>query len=141
VQKPASFLVLLTLIAAVVSSSGEELTPLEQTVNELRDRSLEDELAYELLRSLTTEVGHRFAGSPGDRAAVAWAKREMGKLGFDEVRTEPVTVPQWIRGHAEGEILAPYPQEMVLIALGGSVGTSEGGLTADVVRVASLDEL
>src|SRR5258706_35941 len=32
------------------------------------------DLAYDLVASLTTEVGPRSAGSPGDAAAVAWAK-------------------------------------------------------------------
>jgi hypothetical protein len=133
--------VLLPMLLATTALAEETSTELEQTAAELRELALEDGLAYDLLRSLTTEVGHRLAGSPGDRAAVAWAKREMERLGFDSVRTEPVTVPYWVRGHANGEILAPYPQEMVLIALGGSVGTPEGGLAAEVVRVPDLQAL
>jgi len=134
-------LLLVLLATATLAEDTSTHTELERTATELRDRGLEDGLAYELLRSLTTEVGHRLAGSPGDRAAVAWAKREMERLGFDSVRTESVTVPHWVRGHTAGEILAPYPQEMVLIALGGSVGTPEGGLTAEVIRVPDLEAL
>jgi hypothetical protein len=33
----------------------------------IRDRALSDDVAYDLLRSLTTEVGPRSAGSPGMR--------------------------------------------------------------------------
>ena len=133
--------ILLVLFAAPFCVVAEEASSFEWGATALRDRALEDDLAYELLRSLTTEVGHRLAGSPGDRAAVAWAVRELEKLGFDEVRTEPVTVPHWVRGHAVGKILEPYPQETVLLALGGSVGTPEGGITAEVVRVPDLDAL
>ncbi len=122
-------------------SLGDEAPKLDEVVVELRDRGLEDDLAYELLRSLTVEVGHRLAGSPGDRAAVAWAVRRLEALGFDEVRTEPVTVPHWVRGTALGRILEPYPQETVLLALGGSVGTPEGGITAEVVGVPDLEAL
>ena len=43
----------------------------------LRERALADTTGWQLVESLTTEVGARFAGSEGDRAAVAWAEREM----------------------------------------------------------------
>ncbi len=131
----------LALLLGAGALAAESVDEMRRTIVELRDRALEDDLAYELLRSLTTEVGHRLAGSPGDRAAVAWARRQLEALGFDEVRTEPVTVPHWVRGKAEGKILEPYPHDMVLLALGGSVGTPEGGLTAEVVRLPSLEAL
>ena len=67
--------------------------------------------------------------------------RTMNEIGLSHVRTEPVEVPRWIRGHESGEILAPYPQPMFLTALGGSVGTAEGGLEGAVVMVGSLEEL
>jgi hypothetical protein len=108
---------------------------------ELREQALESRNAFEILRSLTTEVGPRFAGTPGDRAAVKWAVRTMQEMGVQNVRTEPVKVPRWIRGEESGEILAPYPQPMFLTALGGSVGTEEGGLEAEVVMVSSLEDL
>ena len=114
------------------------------TAEALRDRALSgdnQDLPWELLESLTTEVGPRFAGSPGDKAAIAWGLRQMRLLGFDNVHAEPVTVPHWVRGRNEGEILAPYPQPMILTALGGSVATPDGGLEAEVVRATSLEDL
>lgn len=108
---------------------------------ELRDQGLESRNSFELVRSLTTEVGPRLAGSPGDRAAVEWAVRAMNEIGLANVRTEPVEVPHWVRGHESGEILAPYPQPLFLTALGGSVGTPAGGLEGDVVVVGSLEDL
>jgi Zn-dependent M28 family amino/carboxypeptidase len=107
----------------------------------LRERALTDDTAYELIRSLTTEVGPRLAGSPGDARAVAWAVRTLKQLGFANVRAEPVTVPRWIRGEARAEITAPWPQTLMGAALGGSVATPEGGLEAEVVPVTSLDDL
>jgi carboxypeptidase Q len=54
------------------------LTPAVLTeARALRDRALADDTAYELVRSLTTEVGPRLAGTPGDAAAVAWAMRTL----------------------------------------------------------------
>jgi len=107
----------------------------------LRERALADDTAYELVRSLTTQVGPRLAGSPGDAQAVAWSVEKLKALGFSNVRAEPVTVPRWIRGEASAEITAPWPQPLAVVALGGSVGTPAEGIEAEVVPVATLDEL
>ncbi len=107
----------------------------------LRQRALGDDTAYELVRSLTTEVGPRFAGTPGDAASVDWAVRMLKSLGFANVRAEPVTVPRWVRGEARAEIVAPWPQPLVVTSLGGSIGTLPGGLEAEVVPVTTFDEL
>lgn len=107
----------------------------------LRARALADDTAYELTRSLTTEVGPRLAGSPGDAKAVAWSVEKLKALGFSNVRAEPVTVPRWIRGEARAEITAPWPQALVVVALGGSVGTPAEGIEAEVVPITTLDEL
>ncbi|WP_331611005.1 M20/M25/M40 family metallo-hydrolase [Povalibacter sp.] len=107
----------------------------------LRDRATEGTRAYEHVSSLVTEVGPRFAGSAGDTAAVRWALNTLGTLGFSQVRTQDVLVPRWVRGTAEVSILAPFPQPLVAVALGGSVGTAEEGIEASVVRVESLDAL
>ncbi len=123
------------------AASEAESAAIAATAAELRDRALADGRSYELVRSLTVEVGPRFAGTPGDRAGVEWALRKMRELGLANVRAEPVTVPRWVRGEERGEIVAPWPQKMVLTALGGSVGTPEEGVEAAVVEVASLEAL
>jgi carboxypeptidase Q len=107
----------------------------------LRDRALSDSTAYQLVESLTTEAGSRLAGSPGDKAAVAWGLREMHRLGFANVRTVEAAVPHWVRGVAEFAILAPFPQTMPTLALGGSIGTGDEGIEADAVMVKDLTAL
>lgn len=126
------------LSSAVVA---EDAHSIGETAASLRDEALKSTLAWDLLESLTVEVGHRFAGSAGDRAAVAWALAKMKELGLENVRAEAVTVPRWIRGEARGRTVSPFPQEMSLLALGGSVGTPEAGIEAEVVEVAGLEEL
>ncbi len=108
---------------------------------ELRDGAAAGSGAWDLLRSVTVEASPRFAGTPGDRAGVEWALAAMRRLGFDEVWSEPVTVPQWVRGEEAGWILDPSLRLVVLTALGGSVATPEGGLTAEVVAVEDLEAL
>jgi Zn-dependent M28 family amino/carboxypeptidase len=123
-------------------SSAEPLTDAALVeARALRERALADDTAYELTRSLTTEVGPRLAGTPGDTRAVEWATAKLKALGFSNVRTEPVTVPHWIRGEAHAEITAPWPQTLAVAALGGSVGTPAEGIEAEIVPVASLDDL
>jgi carboxypeptidase Q len=111
------------------------------TAAHLRDEALRGNRAFEIVRLLTVEAGPRLAGSAGDRAAVAWGVRTLGALGFSNVRAEPVTVPHWERGTIAGEIVTPYPQPVVLAALGGSVATPAEGITAEVVRAATVAEL
>ena len=56
---------------------------------------------------------------------MAWALREMKRLGFANVHTVEAIVPHWVRGEAEFAVLAPYPQAMPTLALGGSIGTGD----------------
>ena len=107
----------------------------------LRERALADATAYQLVSSLTTEVGPRLAGSPGDKAAVAWGLREMQRLGFANVRAAEAIVPHWVRGEAEFEVLAPWPQAMPSVALGGSIGTGTEGISAEAIMVKDLAAL
>ena len=107
----------------------------------VRDRALKGTGAWDIVASLTTEIGPRLAGSEGDRAAVAWALDRLKAAGFSNVRTQDVMVPQWVRGTITASIVEPWPQPLVAIALGGSVGTPEEGIEADVVQVADLDAL
>ena len=56
-------------------------------VKQAMAQAQQSDLAYELVASLTTEVGPRPAGSSGDAAAVSWAKAKLTALGFDRVWT------------------------------------------------------
>jgi len=110
-------------------------------VSKLRDEVLNSDLGYQILESLTTEIGPRMAGSAQDPLAVKWAVAKMKSLGFDKVYTEEATYSTWIRGVETAEVTAPFPQGMHITALGGSVSTPDHGLQAEVVHLASLDAL
>lgn len=97
--------------------------------------------AAEWVRRLTDEVGPRLAGSPGDRAAVAWGLALFRELGFSGVRAEEVPVKVWTRGVETAEVVAPHRQTLVVAALGGSVPTPEGGVAAPIARMESLEAL
>lgn len=134
------------LLARPMATPAQEDAPalsedIRSTAVELRDRAMEGTGAFEIVESLTTEVGSRFAGTPSDRAAVAWALLKLRELGFENVRTEKVTVPRWVRGEIEAGILEPYPQPLRAMALGGSIGTGEAGIEAPVVMADDLESL
>ncbi|HEX7030579.1 MAG TPA: M28 family peptidase [Gammaproteobacteria bacterium] len=122
-----------------------EPAPLSELVREnvaaLQRRAADDPRAYDIVASLTTEVGPRLAGTSGDRAAVAWALTKLRELGFRNVHAESVEVPHWERGALEAAILEPFPQTLRAVSLGGSIGTPSEGITAPLVTVADLDEL
>ncbi|WP_417316728.1 M20/M25/M40 family metallo-hydrolase [Emcibacter sp.] len=107
---------------------------IKSTALELKETALKAGLAYELDESLSTEVGARRVGTPGDKKGVDWAVAKMKALGFDKVWTEEVTHVMWERGEINAEVISPYPHKMTAIALGGSVGTPEGGIKAEVVE-------
>jgi hypothetical protein len=107
----------------------------------LRDAALEDDLAYEITEGLTTEVGQRAAGTEAEARARDWAVRRLKALGFSNVRVEPFDMPVWVRGDERAEIVAPFPQKLVVTALGNSGATAPAGLQAEVVGFETLADL
>jgi hypothetical protein len=133
---------LFSLLFLSISANAQPLSPeTAAAASALRDGAMKGTRAFEIVRSLTLETGPRPAGSAGDRAAVEWGVRTLKALGFQNVRAEKVTVPHWVRGAESGEIVSPWPQPVALAALGGSVGTPEGGIEAEVVQVADMAAL
>jgi len=111
------------------------------TAEKLRDKAVASSAGYTLLESLTTEVGQRLAGTEAEARGRDWAVAKMKALGFANVHVEAFAVPLWVRGTETAEITAPYPQKMVVTALGHSGATPASGITAEVVRLASFDDL
>ncbi|HEX9150239.1 MAG TPA: peptidase M28 family protein, partial [Thermoanaerobaculia bacterium] len=112
-----------------------------RTAEALRERAFTGTRAAEWVRSLIDTAGARLSGSPGDAAAIAWGLATLKTLGFANVRAEKVMAPFWVRGEETGEVTAPSRHKLFLTALGGSVPTPEAGIEAEIVEVASLEEL
>jgi carboxypeptidase Q len=131
------------LAAAALAAVKPATLPPEtvRTAVGLRDRILAGSKAVDWVRDITDLAGPRMPGSAGDRAAVALTVAMLKQQGFANVRAEKVIVPVWQRGVETGEIVSPVHQTLVLTALGGSVGTPDGGLQGEVVRFTSLEEL
>jgi Zn-dependent M28 family amino/carboxypeptidase len=126
-------------LAVLMGSASAWADP--ATAVRLRDQALTDSTAYDVLESLTTEIGPRPAGSPAQMRARDWALAKMKALGFTNVHAEPFAKQAWLRDAESAEILAPFPQKLAILGLGNSVSTPPDGITAEVVVLKSLEEL
>jgi carboxypeptidase Q len=97
--------------------------------------------AWDRLAELTDTFGPRLSGSPNLEAAIRWVAERMRADGLENVRLEPVMVPRWVRGRERLELVRPVPRDLVLLGLGGSVGTGPAGLEAETLVVGSFEEL
>ena len=102
----------------------------------MADRDGMEKLSY-----LCDRIGNRLSGSTGLEKAVLWAADQMKADGLVNVVTPRVKVPHWVRGNENASIIEPIGKPMAILGLGGSVATPKKGVTAEVVPVASFDEL
>jgi carboxypeptidase Q len=122
-----------------------KLRPYEAEAKQISARGLTDGEAYKLLYQLTTTIGHRLSGSPQAERAVELTQSMMEKYDLDNVHKEKIMVPHWVRGTKEecrivnGSDGKDTP--LTICALGGSIGTPEDGITAEIVEVHSFEEL
>lgn len=152
------------IVGCQSTASGEN--DADRVVEQLQQDALSSDLAWDILASLTSEVGPRMAGTPADKLAVRWAIRKMKDLGFDRVWTEPVKFPRWVRISESAEVFysnppkplaadatesekrwrnrirlkKPVGQTLAITALGGSPST-HGRLEAELVQFDTLAAL
>lgn len=139
---PAAIALMLGLpaVAAAQLASGW-LEAYREPAARLIDGALADDRAWQRVAELGDTFGPRLSGSANLEAAIAWAAETMRRDGLEQVRTEPVMVPVWVRGRESAEILEPVARPLAMLGLGGSVGTPAEGLMAEAIVVSSFDEL
>ncbi|MEO8113584.1 MAG: M28 family peptidase, partial [Phenylobacterium sp.] len=124
---------LLAVAALLTTAAPAAAQDLASKAAAVRDRALADPTAWQVVESLTTEVGPRLAGSPGMTRAKDWGVAKLKALGFKNVHVEEFTTGAWSRGAEAAEVVGPWPQTLHILGLGGSSPTPEGGLTAETV--------
>lgn len=107
----------------------------------LRDLALKDTTAYALVDSLVREIGPRPAGSPAYDRATQWALAQLRRLGFSNVRAEPVSLQMWRRAQTSVELVEPEARALVAVALGNSVGTQGRPIEAEIAYYPDFDAL
>ena len=164
-------ILLILIVGLVVFLAGRQSTAspdndADIVVEQLQLNALSNDLARDILASLTTEVGPRMGGTEADPLAVRWAVDKMRKLGFDRVWTEPVKFPRWVRTSESAKVFYSVPKEslaadasetekgrrskivlekplgqvLAITALGGSPSTN-GRLEAELVQFDTLEAL
>lgn len=98
----------------------------------VRDRALHDPTAYDYVESVSVDVGERLAGTEAAARARDWAVAKLKALGFSNVHVEPFPITAWVRGPEAAEIVAPHPQALAIIGLGGSVPTPPEGVEGEI---------
>ncbi len=128
-------------LALSALSQGQGVTQEEAIVKKIFTTALVENQGYQWLSELTG-LGARLAGSDQATDAVLYFNHIADSMGF-KTQLQEVKVPHWVRGTKE---IAHYKHNdkthyMRCTALGGSVGTPEGGLKAEVVEINSFEEL
>lgn len=112
------------------------------TINKFFETALTDKQGYEALRSLCKDIGHRLTASPQAEKAVQWSVDYLKRCGADTVYLQEVMVPHWVRGEKEVASItskqskSPVPAKV--LALGGSIGTGDKGVKAQVIEVKGI---
>jgi carboxypeptidase Q len=143
-----SALLLLSLLIGPLSTSGATRTEDAAWIDSYRDAAariigaaMSSRFAWDRLALMGDTFGHRLSGSKGLEDAIQWAVAEMKKDGLENVHTEPVKVPHWVRGRESAEITSPRPMPLVMLGLGNSIGTPADGIEAEVQVVRSFEDL
>lgn len=95
---------------------------------------------WERLATLSDRFGHRLSGSQALERAIDWTIAAMAEDGLVAARREKVMVPHWVRGAERARVVGPIDRPLVILGLGGTVGT-RGALRGEVAVVGSLAEI
>jgi carboxypeptidase Q len=134
---------LVIAFSIIHSAAGQTswLEPYRANAGKLIAAANADQFAWDRLAELTDTYGQRLSGSENLNRAIAWAVDTMKKDRLDNVHTERVMIPRWVRGNESLEIVNPPHHVIPMLGLGGSIATPAAGIEADVMVVSSGDEL
>jgi len=141
------FVILFSLIqiSSQTEHSKKILDKHSDTAEKIIKSSLSEMKGYEWLRDLCENIGPRLSGSEESMKAIHWAEDKFIQMGVDCVWLQPAMVPKWVRGNIENAKIVKSNKfsgrELNIASLGSSVGTPEGGITAEVIEIHSFDEL
>jgi carboxypeptidase Q len=133
-----TFAALVALVLAVPAAADEA-----PTLEDQADAAIAgDDIAWNFVAGLTTEVGPRQAGTEAEARARAWAMAWLNANGFANVADEPFMMDTWLPGDiARARVTGPFAQDLVVLPLGNSAATPAGGVEAEVVFFRTVDDL
>jgi len=112
------------------------------TFRNIYDLALTKSSSYANLYTLCKQAPARLSGSDNAAKAVDITYKMLQQVA-DTAWLQETMVPHWERGTQEEAYLQNGTEKITLNidALGGSIGTNENGVIAEVIEVNSLDEL
>ena len=133
-------IIILCLSAACFGQNSDSTT-----LSHFFEAALTHNKAYSDLHDLCKKAGPRLSGSDGAAKAVVLTQKILTDLGADSVWLQEVMVPHWVRGAKETASInsnaLKLKQSVPVCALGGSIATPVGGITAQVIEVKGLGQL
>ncbi len=131
------------LILININLSAQDLQKYFPIADSIVASSVLNRTGYKWLKELC-EIGPRNIGSQNLERAIEWAKQKIDSLGF-KLTLQPVMVDHWKRGNFETAVISQSTKfsgkKLNISAIGGSVGTPENGITAEVLEVKNFEEL
>ncbi|XP_058825600.1 carboxypeptidase Q-like [Topomyia yanbarensis] len=121
----------------------QEIKGYQPIVNKIISRIVDGEFAgitWDSLSLLVDTFGARLAGSEQLEKTIDYVVEQMKLDQLENVHTENATVPHWVRGYENAQLVAPFKKNLPLLGLGTTVGTPRGGIIADVMAVESFEE-
>jgi carboxypeptidase Q len=122
-------------------AANTALPPVVLTPDQVISQSMDDEVAWDIVEGLTTEVGPRQAGTEAEALARTWSVAKLKSLGLSNARIEEYQMPTWVRGTETAYVTAPYKQKLQITALGNSGSTGDAGIEAEIAYFPTLDAL
>jgi carboxypeptidase Q len=112
-------------------------------IRKIADEVFRHSSAYSNLHTLTKTIGQRLSGSPATYTSEKWGEETLKKAGADQVYLQKAMIPHWVRGGKDQAALitGKNRQSLAVIALGNSVSTPPGGITAPMILIHDFDEL
>lgn len=112
-------------------------------IRKIADEIFQHSKAYSSLYALTKTVGPRLSGSLQTYTSEKWAQEALRQAGAERVYLQKAMIPHWVRaGNAKAALVSGKSrQNLAVIALGNSVSTPSGGITAPMILIHDFDEL
>ena len=119
----------------------------QNAVDSIQFKNISDEIlvngtAYENLRDLTQNIGHRLSGSAAYEKSTDWAGQKLKEAGADKIWKEEVMVPVWERGKESLQIKEGNGKwrSLKMLSLGNSEGTKGKDVEAEIVFVKNKED-
>lgn len=111
------------------------------TLAKIKQQSLSDNFAYLKTEQVSTQFGGRMPATETAEKTIKWLLKELSNYPELVIKTQNTRARNWHSKNARVEILSPYHHNLNTVSLAGSISTPKQGITADVIKINSLEHL